>query len=429
MELYLSVGIDVGSVFSFLSIVNPQGIAVGKPFKIHHHDVSSLEKAVGLIKKAEELYSMESRTFLESTGCYHFPLFCYLIESGFRVFVINPLTTHSIKNMGIRKVKNDKVDSLAIARLGLTPGLKLSVMPVGLVLELRCLTRKYYELVDQRTVHTNQLRSSLSQAFPQFLPLFSNIAGKTAMMVLREYPTPKHLLRAHRKVLIAKLARTSRKGEKRCEVLYDRLMAAARAALVFGVSLDSLFFNVREELDSIEHFSGRMDRVVARMEQLVQENESVRFIQQVRLLESIPGVGFLSALTIMCEIGDFDVFQKPKQLVAYFGLDPAVKESGLFKATQVHISKRGSRVARRAVFSVALSSVSRKNNGDARNPVLREYYLKKIQSKPKMTALGAIMHKLCNVIFAVLRDHKPFVLRTPEEHSLDYQASRFAISA
>ncbi len=429
MVPYLSVGIDVGSVFSFLSIVNPQGVVVGKPFKIHHHDVSSLVKATECIKKAEELYSLESRTFLESTGCYHFPLFCYLIESGFRVFVINPLTTHSIKNMGIRKVKNDKFDSIKIARLGLSPNLKLSVMPAGLVLDLRFLTRKYYELVDQRTLHVNQLRASLSQAFPQFLPLFSNIAGKTAMMVLRDYPTPKHLLRAHRKVLIAKLAKVSYKGEKRSEVLYEKLMVAARSALVFGVSLDSLFFNVREELDSIEHFSGRIDRVFVRMQALVENHESVRFIKQVRLLESIPGVGFLSALTIMCEIGDFDAFQKPKQLVAYFGLDPAVKESGLFKATQVHISKRGSRVARRAVFSVALSSVSRKNNGEARNPVLREYYLKKIQSKPKMTALGAIMHKLCNVIFAVLRDHKPFELKTPEEHSLDYQASRLAASA
>lgn len=66
---------------------------------------------------------MKSRTFLESTGIYHFPLFCYLMESGFEAFVINPLITHSIKDFGIRKVKNDKLDSIGIAKLDLKPEL------------------------------------------------------------------------------------------------------------------------------------------------------------------------------------------------------------------------------------------------------------------------------------------------------------------
>lgn len=49
--------------------------------------------------------------------------------------------------------------------------------------------------------------------------------------------------------------------------------------------------------------------------------------------------------------------------------------------------------------------------------MLYEYYHKKCISKPKMVALGAVMHKLIDIIFAVLRDKKPFVLRTPEEHA------------
>ena len=37
-----------------------------------------------------------------------------------------------------------------------------------------------------------------------------------------------------------------------------------------------------------------------------------------------------------------------------------------------------------------------------------------------MTALGAIMHKVCNIVFAVLRDEKPFVMITPDEHRAEY---------
>lgn len=70
------------------------------------------------------------------------------------------------------------------------------------------------------------------------------------------------------------------------------------------------------------------------------------------MLDTIPGVGLLTAVSIMCELGDFSAFKSPKQLFAYFGLDPNVNESGKFKATEVHMSKRGSRIARRAIFAV-----------------------------------------------------------------------------
>ena len=62
---YISVGIDVGSAFSFMTILAPDETVILKPFKITHNNKDSLERAVSEIKKAEELYSLESRTFLE----------------------------------------------------------------------------------------------------------------------------------------------------------------------------------------------------------------------------------------------------------------------------------------------------------------------------------------------------------------------------
>jgi hypothetical protein len=85
------------------------------------------------------------------------------------------------------------------------------------------------------------------------------------------------------------------------------------------------------------------------------------------------------------------------------------------------MSKRGSSIARRAIYTIALVSIGVTRKGIANNSVLRDYYLYKCKSKPKMTALGAVMHKVCNIIFAVLRDNKEFVLTTPKEHSEQYQ--------
>ena len=126
---YISVGIDVGSAFSFMTIVAPDGSVIQKPFKITHNQPDSLERAVSAIRKAEELSSLESRIFLESTGIYHFPLFCYLVDCGFHASIINPIITHSSKNGNIRKVKNDKIDSKGIAKLGLSDDVPVSQFP------------------------------------------------------------------------------------------------------------------------------------------------------------------------------------------------------------------------------------------------------------------------------------------------------------
>ena len=115
----------------------------------------------------------------------------------------------------------------------------------------------------------------------------------------------------------------------------------------------------------------------------------------------------------MGEIGEFSAFSKPKQLFAYFGLDPAVKQSGKFEGTKVQMSKRGSAIARRVIHTLTLQSISISRNGEAKNSVLREYYIKKCDSKPKLVAMGAVSHKVCNMIFAILRDNKPFKIIAP----------------
>jgi len=56
------------------------------------------------------------------------------------------------------------------------------------------------------------------------------------------------------------------------------------------------------------------------MHELVDANEDTYFVKQIHLVESYRGAGFLSAVSLMCEIGDFSAFRSPKQLFAYFGL-------------------------------------------------------------------------------------------------------------
>ena len=100
-----------------------------------------------------------------------------------------------------------------------------------------------------------------------------------------------------------------------------------------------------------------------------------------------------------------------------FGLDPSERQSGTFKGTRNQLSKRGSSLTRAVLHMVAHNSVHPTRRGNVGNPILAEFYEKKCVSKPPKVALCAVMHKLVSIIFAVLRDRKPFELRSPEDHA------------
>lgn len=428
-DLFISVGIDVGADFSFMSIALPNQTFVGKPFKIIHSDFNSLSMAISKIKEAEEMYSLESRIFLESTGIYHYPLFCYLSDKGFLVSIINPIISKNSTNINIRKVHNDKFDSKKLALIGLKPDLKVSIMPSELALDLRNLSREYYDLVDNRSAYINKLQGELRIAFPQYLKIFSKVTVNTSLTLLEKFTSPDGFLEASKDQIIASIRSTSRFGIAYAEKKYKVIIQAAKAAKTFSYSVNSNFKRILLYIRFIRQYNDEIEAILSDMRELVESNEDTDFVKQIRLIESIKGAGFLSAVTLMCEIGDFSAFKSPKQLFAYFGLDPAVKQSGNFKGTDVNISKRGSRIARRVIHTIALVSIALNRNGTANNPVLREYYLKKCQSKPKMVALGAIMHKVCNIVFAILRDEKEFKIITPEEHQANYLKAKYGIAA
>jgi len=69
----------------------------------------------------------------------------------------------------------------------------------------------------------------------------------------------------------------------------------------------------------------------------------------LELLQSIPGIGLISAVTILAEIGDFSAFSKPGKLVAYFGIDPSVMQSGEFTAHKTRCQK-GVKTASQSTF-------------------------------------------------------------------------------
>lgn len=411
-------GIDVGKNFSEMCILSPNN-EIYHRIKIYHDSIDSIQKAIGLLQKAEKDFAIRPVVVLESTGHYHKILFHYLSDSGFEVSIINPIQSDSIKNIGIRKVKNDKFDAHKIALLYRFSFIKTTVVPDDVIDCLKSLCRQYYKLGDELTTYKNRLIGIIDQVMLNFTDVFQNVYSNTALAVLDRYPSPKQILKANKQTLISLIEKTSKKGLAWSTEKYELLVLKAKEFKDLSINNPGNLAILKVNISMVRTLQDAQKDILDAINEIIladslEDNPVLAPI--INLLCSIPGIGILTAATILAEVGDFSAFSSPNKLVAFFGIDPSVNQSGEFIGTRNKMSKRGSRLLRRVIFTTALANIRSKRNGDKTNPVLYEFYQKKCTNKPKKVALGAVMRKLVNIIFAVMRDKKPFELRTPEEH-------------
>ena len=123
------------------------------------------------------------------------------------------------------------------------------------------------------------------------------------------------------------------------------------------------------------------------------------------LAESIVGIGPDLSATIVAEVGDISRFRCGKQLVAYAGLDPRVRQSGTSLARNTKITKRGSPYLRRALFIAA--AVAQQHD-----PHLKAYYeKKKAEGRHYSPITVANARRMTHRVFAVLKRGTPYVKR------------------
>ena len=121
-----------------------------------------------------------------------------------------------------------------------------------------------------------------------------------------------------------------------------------------------------------------------------------------KLLETIPGVGPVTAAILVAEIGDITRFASPKALVAYAGLDPRVRQSGTSLNRNTHLTKRGSPYLRRALYIAAASA-------QRHDATLKETYeRKRIQGKRYTEATIVVARKILNRVYAVWKRGTPY---------------------
>ncbi|EKE05215.1 MAG: transposase IS116/IS110/IS902 family protein [uncultured bacterium] len=205
---------------------------------------------------------------------------------------------------------------------------------------LKNLCREYYNFSDTHSQYKKKLTTDMYVIFPGYLEVFDDITGKTSIRILSNYNSPKAILNAPKEELFKIIALGKQTINWRNNT-YDKLIKAAKNACVIGIPSVIFSTKVSIYLSVLNTLEVQMKAIVEEIKNLLNsENIPNSFKHNLSLIQSIPGMGFLTSVTLLAEIGDIGKFLKPKHLVAYFGIDPSVNESGKYKGTNNKISKR-----------------------------------------------------------------------------------------
>lgn len=273
---------------------------------------------------------------MESTGKYWIPVF-NVLEGEIKVFVVHPKYTKAIKGK-----KTDKKDSKWIADLFKHDLLKFSFIPPKEIRELRELSRYRIKLIAMRSSERNRYQNSMTISNIGLASILSDPFGKSSRAVMKE------------------VIRSSSVTEEKISKLLER--NARKKVKEVLQSLDGSHIESDQRL-KMNIASQHMDQIDSHVRRLETEMaiRCIPYATLINLLLDIPGISYLSAMTIIAEIGtDMSVFETSKQLSCWAGLAPANNESAS-KKKSVRISKAGSYL-KPLLVQCALAAINSKSN-------------------------------------------------------------------
>lgn len=394
------VGIDIAKRRHEASIIDDSG----KPLSNSVPFANTKEGCDALVARFVKLDIARDDVVIgmEATGHYWLAVYSCLLEMGYNLKVINPIQSDAFRRMYIRQTKNDSKDSFIIAQIMRFGEYSTTRLSEENVMALRQLSRYRLALVDECADCKRRVIAVLDQVFPEYDSLFSDTFGSASKEILLNFPLPEDMLAIPTEKLAELMAKAS-KGRLKEEKAKQLQEAAAGS---FGVSFakDAFSFQIKQQVEQINFLEKQLAELEEQITLLLSQTNDV--------ITTIPGIGEVLGAVIIGEIGDINRFDEPGKLVAFAGLDATVKQSGEFTGTRSRLSKRGSPYLRRAIWLAA-------SRAAFCDPILSEYYRSlRARGKHHLTAVSAVARKMCNIIFAILKENRPYEPTPPKRSAI-----------
>lgn len=269
------------------------------------------------------------------------------------------VTPHKVRIIAETVAKTDKIDATVLATLSKINMLPRSWLPDEEVEDLRELTRYRAALVVLRTRAKNRVNGSLVRR--GLVRPYQNIFGTRGREWLEQVKLP-----------------------------------------------DVMRLETDGWLEMIDFIDGQIQRAEAKLYGELAKRD--RWREDLALLTTIPGVGRLTALTILAELGDYRRFRRRNAVSCYVGLVPRSKRSDR-TSRYGHISKRGSPAVRSLLVEVS-------HNAIYKVPRYGDLYRRVKAKKGANKAKTAVARQMIEDAWTLLIKREPFRLMPVQVESL-----------
>ncbi len=357
---------------------------------------------------ATYLHSLGSpvRIAFEPTGNYHRPLAHFLLSQGFQLQLISSLalarTREAMHNSWDKNDPKDAQVILHLLRAGMTQHYHDPIAH-GLN-DLQELSKTYHQVSLEKTRLQHRLLTHyLPLYFPEIARYHHTARSEWLWNLLLEFPTPKSISRLPVEEFTRRAwSLVGRKVSKQ-RILADVYLTAQASVGLPVEDQSEAVAMLRLVLREMLTLCQLRDAIEERAAALLEHNADSQRLRQ------IPGIGPITALTILAEAGDLRRFSHHRQFLKFCGLDLATQQSGQFRGLS-RLSKHGN-ARLRVAFWMAASVAVRMRENSFRAKFERYMRIDPASADRKRKAYVAVAAKMARVAYSLIRsgaDYRPF---------------------
>lgn len=328
----------------------------------------------------------------EFTGIYHKSLEKFLISQNLKYHIVAPLRAAKARNSEIREQKTDARDCLSLSKLFYTNNLGIFYSEDETYSNLRKLNR-YYDTCMKHLIKIKvNFRETLAVIYPNYKKLFTSIYSDESLTFLKEFPHPFLYTSKSEDKIIETLKEKWNHLESWTSSKVKKLTPLVNEIVSGCTVTEPDIIMLLSYITQIEYYLNQIKVTV------IQMNDLANKLPIYNLVHSLPGIQDILTCKFIAELGDISRFTNYKQIVAYAGVDPMIRQSGDKDGLHLKMSKKGNKRLR-TILHLMVSSLIKANREP--NAIKTKYQKKTHQLnplKPKVASM-ACANQLVRIIF------------------------------
>lgn len=385
------LAVDVAKGKSMISLISSCGEVLIEPYEVNH----SIIDFSNLLNRINKLKLDNISVIMESTGIYHRPIERFFLENNFKVFVINALYSKMYKR-NLRKTKTDKLDCTSLSELFFTTDFREYIKPDDIYLNMNALSRQYHALDELCVNLKNRYKNLVYLCFPEYELIFKNktFYSELALSFIEKYPHADIISNTRIDALQNFFKKNGFRHWKK------KPMIIKEYAIISYPSVskdDEITSSLSQLARLINTYQNEIETIKYK---IIFLGKKTKYFESIN---SIFGIGEFTTSLIIAELGDINRFKNIKELTAYCGLDPSIKQSGKSINIKGPISKSGNKYLRKILFVSILNILSLTRLCHTENDIENYYRKKRNEGKHHYVATIACTTKLLRKIFVLCK--------------------------